>query len=161
LLPPTETSVGLAQQQLGNKDPLIRMRAVSHFETLPRDIRTHYLLPRLNDKTKIVRLEVARVLADVSPENLNELEQKQLRNAFDGYIETQQTNADTHEAQMNLGIFYSRRGFYDEAQKSYRQAIELAPAFPVSYINSADLYRELNDEGNAESVLRHGLIASP
>src|SRR5690606_22797585 len=70
-------------------------------------------------------------------------------------------NTDTHEAQINLGIFYSRRGLYNEAQKSYQQAIKLAPAFPVSYINSADLYRELNDESNAESMLRDGLAKAP
>lgn len=161
LLPQTATNMALAQQQLGNQDPLIRMRAVSQFESLPREIRTESLLPLLNDKTKIVRLETARVLADIHPESLSESAQQQLANTFNEYIKTQQVNADTHEAQINLGIFYSRRGLHNEAQKSYQQAIKLAPAFPVSYINSADLYRELNDESNAESMLRDGLARAP
>lgn len=160
LLPQTAIGAEVVQRQLNSEDALVRTRAVGQFESWPSHIRTEYLLPLLNDKAKIVRLETARVLADINPQSLADPLGVQLENAFSEYIETQQVNADTHEAHINMGVFYSLRGLYNEAQKSYRQAIKLTPGFPIPYINSADLYREMNDESKAESTLRSGLAKS-
>ncbi len=161
LLPPTAASLTSAQQQLTAKEPLVRKAAVSFFEALPVTDRLGYLLPLTKDKTKVVRLEVARLLAEINSQNLNKDIQVQLDTLFAEYIQAQQVNADTPEAQMNLGIFYARQQNITAAKTAYELAIKLSPQFANAYLNLADLYRMQGLEAAAQKSLQTGIGQNP
>ncbi|WP_062064990.1 tetratricopeptide repeat protein [Cellvibrio sp. OA-2007] len=161
LLPPTAASLASAQQKLTAKEPLIRKAAVSFFAALPAAQRLDYLLPLAKDKAKVVRLEVARLLAEINSQNLNKDVQAQLGKLFAEYIQAQQVNADTPEAQMNLGIFYTRQQNLTAAKTAYELAIKLSPQFANAYLNLADLYRMQGLEAAAQKSLQTGIAINP
>ncbi len=157
LMAPTAESLGAAIASLQDAEPLVRRSAITFLEALPPEQRLENLLPMLNDKIKTVRLEAARVLAVIDLTTLKGAQQKSLEKAFAEYVATQKVNADTPEAQINLGIYYTQQGQLDLALKAYNRAQQLAPAFTASYINMADIYREQGEETKAETVLRKGI----
>lgn len=152
-LPADNTGLKAALENSRHEDPYVRMRALSFFEHLPAQQRGQYLAPFLKDPAKIVRTEVARLLADVPATTLSEPNKRIAQNLFAEYITTQNVNADTHEAQMNLALFYSRRGNLSQAKTHYLTAIKLAPYFPHAYVNYADLQRHLGEEKAAQQTL--------
>ncbi|MGM8228655.1 multiheme c-type cytochrome [Cellvibrio sp. ARAG 10.3] len=161
LLPPTAASLATAQQQLTAKEPLVRKTAVSFFAALPVAQRVDYLLPLAKDKTKVVRLEVARLLADINIQEVNKDIQLQLSTLFAEYIKAQQVNADTPEAQMNLGIFYARQQNITAAKAAYELAIKLSPLLANAYLNLADIYRTQGSEDATQKILQAGIAKNP
>lgn len=157
VLPADATSFATAQSSLKSESALIRSSAVKFFERIPPQQRFTYLSPLVSDTHKIVRLEVATVLAEAPTTNLNTQQRDELNKLFEEYVETQNVNADTHESQLNLGIFYTRRGEYSAAQHHFEKAMVIAPYFFPSYLNLADLLREMGNESVAESVLQKGI----
>jgi tetratricopeptide (TPR) repeat protein len=47
-----------------------------------------------------------------------------------------------HEAQLDLGICYAQKGFYDEAERAYLKAGELAPDELLVHYDLAALYAQ-------------------
>ena len=135
-------TLGAVASQLYDESPLVRAAALDALSEIPADLKVQMVAPLLNDAIRGVRIEAARVLASVPSNQLSPETQRLLEPAIAEYIESQRFNAESPQAQINLGIFYAQRGMLAEAQKSYQTAIELEPQFVPAYVNLADLYRE-------------------
>ena len=146
---------------LADADAGVRTATVSLLEGIPLQPRVRFVFPMLNDPVRSVRIEAARVLADVPRGDLPQQQQTMLDNGLEEYVAVQQSNAERPEAQSNLGGLYLALGEYDQAKLALGTAIELDPAFVPAYVNLADLYRGLEDETNAEKTLRRALEVSP
>ena len=139
-------------------DPLLRLAAASALDLLPFDLRTRAGEELLSDPLLAIRIETGRALAGIP---INPSKKAALEKAIAEYQETQKANFDHPSARINLALFAQAQGNYVEAEKLYRGAIALEPSYPPSYVNLADLYRQLQRDPEGENVLREGLARSP
>jgi tetratricopeptide (TPR) repeat protein len=158
---PGREALQIIELSLAEKDPLIRLSAVSVSESLDRDNQARLLKPMLSDSIKVVRAEAARILAALPDYIFSYNERAELEKVIKDYIEIQMVNADNPMAHLNLGVLNMQRGAYDKAEVFYRQAIQLAPNYYHAYINLADLYRQKQQEDTAEKILRDALPQFP
>jgi len=77
------------------------------------------------------------------------------------YIDSELVNAERPGAHVNLGLFYSRRGRWLEAEAAYQKALELEPASIRALINLADVYRATSRDPEGEVLLRKALELRP
>jgi tetratricopeptide (TPR) repeat protein len=148
------------QQGLGAEEPLERLGALRALESLPAAQRL-LAASLLWDDLKAVRIEAARLLAVLPPDQLPEQVQGQLSKGIQEYIAVQAFNVERPEAQLNLGTLYADQGRYQDAELAYRKAIALQPQFVPAYVNLAHLLSGLEREQEAEGFLRHGLELNP
>ena len=125
---------------LADRDPMVRTMAVGGLDRLEAQERVSTLTPALTDPIRAVRTEAARALSSV-PENLFDAAG---RAAYDAalaeYIAVQESNLDTPEAHMNMGILHDVKGRSAEAEQSYRHAIAIDVLFMPAHANLATLY---------------------
>jgi predicted CxxxxCH...CXXCH cytochrome family protein len=140
-------------------DPLVRLGAVEGAEGFPPETRRPLLEPLLTDPVLAVRAEAGRSLAAVNPATLSPAAGSALRKALGDYVQIQRHNADRPEARMNLGNLYADAGDFATAERQFRAALALDPAFVPAWSNLADLQRAAGDEAGAEATLRAGLEA--
>jgi uncharacterized protein HemY len=146
---------------LHHNQPLLRVAAVEALEGVPPPHRLTLAGHLLNDPIRAVRIQTARMLTAVPPEQLTEVQRQALKRAMEEYIAAQQANADSPEAHLNLGGLYRERGQWDAAEAAYRTSLQRQPAFVPAYVNLADLYRQQGQDAQGERLLRQALTAVP
>lgn len=157
---PDSAMLALLQQRLGAEDPLERIGALGALESFGAAQRI-LAVSLLWDDLKAVRVEAARLMAPLPPDQLPERVRRQLAQGIREYIAVQEFNAERPEAQVNLGTLYADQGHYQEAEQAYRQAIKLQPRFVPAYVNIAHLLSGRNREQEADGFLRSGLEHNP
>lgn len=146
--PATLSTLGAA---FGDPDALVRATAVGAFSGVEPAIRVRLVEPKLDDPSRLVRMEAARVLAGTP------VPPARLERANAEYVASLRFNADRPEAQLTLGNFAAARGDADGALAAYRKALALDPGFPEAAVNLADLHRSRGEDPVAEGVLRDAL----
>ncbi|WP_437318118.1 multiheme c-type cytochrome [Sorangium sp. So ce385] len=158
---PTAASLAVLRAALADPDPLLRRAALGALEGYdPRRIAA-VAAPLLADPVRGVRVEAARVLAGVDLGAVSERAAQQLDGALREYIATQTLNADRAEAQNNLGLVFSRTGEPRDAEQAYLAALRIEPGYVPTYVNLADLYRELGRDADGAALLRRGIARLP
>jgi hypothetical protein len=142
----TERSLLTLSRAVGDADPLVRRAALGTLEALPPAMRLRLGAERLADPVRDVRLEAARVLAELTRSKLPEARQRALAAALDEYRTAQGFAAEQPEAHLNLGLLAIRTGDAAGAESAYRRSLALDPAFVPGYLNLADLYRARGQE---------------
>ena len=156
----SEDAVKTLQDALAQQDSVIRLGAVQTLSEAPNQLRP-LLLDSVNDPLLSIRTLAAKGLATVPKESLSSTQQDGVKRASDEFIASQLLNADRPESHMNLGIFYSDAGNYNEAETAYRNALRLEPKFTQAYVNLADLMRIQNRDQDAEQLLRKAIERTP
>jgi tetratricopeptide (TPR) repeat protein len=136
---------------LRDDSPLVRMAALNLMEPADAINRALAATPLLKDPVLGVRIEAARLLADI-PE---------YQNGTQEYVATLQQDADWPTSHVNLGNLYLRQSHLDAAIAQYEEALKLDNRFAGAYVNLADTYRQQENEIEAEKVLRRGLTLLP
>ncbi|MGR9073494.1 MAG: tetratricopeptide repeat protein [Gammaproteobacteria bacterium] len=147
----------IVKKQLQDDDQLIRMAALGLTENLDVVNRLKLASPLLSDSIYSVRIEAARILADIAENQIPAKKLTSYRSALKDYIQSQQVNQDWPSANVNLGNLYSRQGKFEAATKAYRQALSLDPGFTAAYIGLSELFRIQKKDDEGEKVLRDGL----
>lgn len=160
-LPSSFGALATLSQGLKDPNPLVRLGALQSVERFPIESRLTLAEPLLTDSVKSIRIEAARLLASLPPQQLSLERQKAFRRASDEFIETQRYNADRAEARVNLGSFLAERGEMAGAELEFRSAIRIAPSSIPAYVNLADVYRALGRDSDGERVLRDALGSAP
>jgi len=142
---------------LADFNPVVRSATLGALESLPIEFRARLAFPMLNDPVRLVRIEAARILADIPSGELPKEKQVILDKGFQEYINAQLSNAERPEAQTNLVGMYASLGQFDKALLAFNKAIEISPAFIPAYINMANAYRVQNKEVKVEKTLRYAL----
>ncbi len=162
LLDPNERSTReVAERAASDRDPLIRLASVSLAERFESPSRFAALRRLLRDPTLAVRIEAARVLADVSPGALHETDREFLAAALQEYRNAQRVNDDLPESQVNLGTLAMQRGELGAARDAFDTALRRAPWFVPALVNLADLERAEGDDVAAEALLRRAVTIAP
>lgn len=157
---PTDSTLQLLAENLTDRAPLVRRAAASGFELLPPERRAAAALALLKDPVRAVRLEAARLLAGVDPDQLGE-NAASLNKAIVEYQASQRANADRPESQLNLGNLHAAQGQFAKAQAAFRAALHLDASFAAAYANLADLKAQQDQFAEAEAILRTGLKFRP
>ena len=158
LTPGSMSSVGRC---LGDPDPLVRMGALIAAQSMSAQDRVRLAYPLLEDPVRSVRIEAARLLAEVPGQAMTAEQRSRLAGALEEYRLSQLVDADRPEANVNLGWLASRLGSLGEAEGYYRKAIELDETFIPAYVNLADLYRMQERDVEGEQLLRSVLVEFP
>jgi tetratricopeptide (TPR) repeat protein len=117
--------------------------------------------PLLADPVRGVRIEAARLLADIPDAQIPEGKRAARAAALEEYEHALALEADWPSGQVNLGNLRLQQGRGDEAIAAFERAIALDKRFTGGYVNLADALRQLGREPDAEKGLRQGLTALP
>jgi predicted CXXCH cytochrome family protein len=146
---------------LQDKDPSVRIAALGMLVTADTPNRVLSASPLLADPILGVRIEAARILADLPDSQIPESRRVARRTALQEYEAVLALEADWPSSDINLGNLRLRQGRSDEALAAFARAIARDPRFVGGYLNLADAQRQQGREAEAEKVLRHGLAVMP
>jgi predicted CXXCH cytochrome family protein len=154
-------TIELLQQALQSKDAMLKLAALEALDSFAIRERVQLVFPLLADKSRSVRIRAARLLSSVPAGDLPEQQKKMLESAKNEFVEAQLFNAERPESQVNLGGFYSDLGKIEEAENSYRKALELQDQFVPAYVNLAQFLSGQKKENEAIKLLMAGLKKVP
>ena len=155
---PDPRTAALIRQALQDKSPLVRRAALPLTMAWEPDTRVTLAWAALNDPVLTVRLEAVSALVDAAgTATLSQSQRADFTRAAAEYRAVQMYNADRAEAWLNIGALDARLGHADEAETAYTRAIDLQPSFLPSYLNLADLYRQIGRDADGEALLRRAL----
>jgi len=147
----------MAQAQLQDADPSVRIAALGLIESVDPVNRVLSASPLLADPIRGVRIEAARLLADVPDSQFPSSRLSARNSAMSEYLDYLKLNADWPAENVNLGNLYLRQGKVEAAIKAYERALTLDPQFVGAYANLADAYRQQGRDDEGEKQLRRGL----
>jgi predicted CXXCH cytochrome family protein len=150
-----------ARQQLKDPDPSVRISALGLIESVDTINRVLAATPLLTDPVRGVRIEAARILADVPDSQMTMGRLSARKSAMTEYLDYLKLNADWPAENVNLGNLYMRQHNVDAAIAAYERALALDPRFVGAYVNLADAYRQQGRDDEGEKQLRRGLSLSP
>ncbi len=150
-----------AQSLLADADPLVRIAGLGLLEPFQPETRLRAVSPLLDDPVRGVRLEAARILADVPDAQLAADRRRARDSATKEYVESLMLDADWPAANVNLGNLHMRQGRAAEAIAAYERALSLDARFAGAYVNLTDAHRQQGNEVEGEKVLRRGLSVLP
>ena len=141
-------------------DPTLRVAAVraAQIQT-PDDIQR--MLPMLNDETKAVRTEAARMLMGVGTDNIPANYQKSFQKAKDEYEQILLYNADFPTGKFNLGNFYYNQGNTDLAIEWYLKALKQDQELHSVKLNLAHCYNRVGQNDKASLLFSDYLKNEP
>ncbi|HUM03513.1 MAG TPA: tetratricopeptide repeat protein [Thermoanaerobaculia bacterium] len=146
---------------LSDAEPLIRMGAVASARGGNPRALLERLYPLLNDPVRTVRIDAARALAAVPAEYLSAVQRSAIQSGLAEWRAAQRVDEDRPEAHLTLGALDAELGELASAESEYKTALKLAPGFPATYVNLADLYRQSGRDAEGEKVLLEGLRITP
>ena len=124
-------------------DPDVRIAALGMIEAFDARVRAQAAAPLLADPVRGVRVEAARVLADVPDDRLTAGQRAQPRKALNEYLESLRLDADWPAANVNLGNLRMRqRRIARRASRRTSARFRSTRASPGAYVNLADAYRQ-------------------
>ena len=150
-----------ARQQLKDPDPSVRIAALGLIESVDTINRVLAATPLLTDPVRGVRIEAARILADVPDSQMTSGRLSARKSAMAEYLDYLKLNADWPAENVNLGNLYLGQRNLDAAITAYQRAIALDSRFVGAYVNLADAYRQQGRDAEGEKQLRQGLTLSP
>ena len=154
-------SLPAVRKLLANFDPATRIAALGLIERFEPTVRAQAGAPLLADPIRGVRVEAARVLADVAEDQFSADQRRSRDKATSEYVDSLQQDADWPAANVNIGNLRLRQGRPKEAIAAYERALSLDPRFVGAYVNLADVHRQQGREAEGEKLLRRGLALLP
>jgi predicted CXXCH cytochrome family protein len=149
------------QAAITDPDPLVRSAMPRVLSSSASLATLRSVASLLRDPVRAVRIEAARALAGTDLLSLT----PELQTAFVGatkeLVAAELVDAERPEAHLNLGLLETRRRQPDEAEREYRTALRLDPAFVPALVNLADLDRARGLDQQGAELLRKALAIEP
>ena len=154
---PTAAFRDAVEVAVRDRDPLVRQAAMTPLEAVDPAARPALMGPLLDDPVRGVRIEAARLLAPLSPEQLPPGAPRKVVAALLEYRTGLRLNSDRPESWLNLGILEASLGDLPAAERAYRSALELDDGFVPAMVNLADLRRAQGRDAEGEELLRKAI----
>jgi predicted CXXCH cytochrome family protein len=154
---------GVAALDAAASDPeeIVRLAAARSLDGLPLELRVDPARRALADPRRAIRLEAARSLGPLASEFMGPKERHALRTALAEYESLQLAAADLGPAHHNLALLAESSGDAVSAEREYRTALRLDPAFQPARVNLATLLNRLQRNEEALALLREALERAP
>ncbi len=146
---------------LAHSDTLIRAAALAALEPLDAPTRAQAAAPLLTDPVRGVRVEAARVLADIPDDRLPPASQASRAKALKEYEDSLTLDADWASAVVNLGNLRLRQGRVEDAIAAFQRAARLDPLYAPAWLNQADAWRVAGRDAEGEKALREAMTRMP
>ena len=154
-------SLPALRKLLDNTDSLLRIAALSTLDPFEPGARIQAAAPLLSDAVRGVRVEAARLLADIPDAQFPPEHRDARERALKEYVDSLKMDADWPSANVNLGNLYLRQRRMDDAVAAFQRAIALDPQFTGATLNLADAYRQSGRDAEGEKQLRSGIARAP
>ena len=148
-------------QALQSPHALLRYVGVRNLGYLPEGEKLRFLVPRLYDKVKAVRMEAALVLASVSESAIEKDDKEQFFVALEEYREAMIYNSDFAPQRYNLGNLAMALREPEKAIAYYSAALEIDKQFYPAKVNLAMQYNQLGENKKAAQLLREVVQERP
>ncbi len=158
---PSTDGLDAIRRALNNDAPLIRAAGLQSLRTADAQLQLALALPALRDRVLSVRLAATRVLTGLPFDQLPAPSRRAILAAIEELESSLRVNADRPEALVNLGAIYAQTGRAEQAESTYRRALEMAPERVPAYVNMADLYRATGRDAEGEVLLRRAVAIEP
>ncbi len=156
-----ESTYDAAVSALDAETPMVRAAAVRALESAPTERLRSALLPLLDDPSRSVRTEAARVLSRLDISTLSDRRRKRFRSVLAEYRRGQRMLADQPGAHVNLATVHENLGNPQKAEAQYRAALEIDPSFIPALNNLAMLVNRQGKKAEAEKLLRRVIEQRP
>lgn len=141
--------------------PVVRAAAVRCMANESAATVRRALIPRLEDESRQVRLEVLHALAAPAVyQSLTPNEQTRVDLAMREYQAALAQVADRAGAHMTWAILCEQRGMYDDAIEAYETAIRVEPTVAGARTNLAALMEQMAERGDLQAGERAKLLRS-
>ncbi|REL30757.1 multiheme c-type cytochrome [Thalassotalea euphylliae] len=143
---------------LQHESPLIRIAAANLGSLLSAPDKQRYMLPVLADQFKAVRIAA---LSSLMGTDIPAAYAKQYAQVFNELSSAQAQVAWRGEGRVNIAQRQLAVGQTEQAINQLTQAIAIDPYFEASYINLADIYRNLVKVSEEVNIYQQGLSTLP
>ena len=156
-----EDITALFKQTLLSEEAILRQTALLFLPYFPAKAQMQAIVPLLTDPVKAVRIEAARAMMRIPPDQLDKQWQQAFRQAITEFEELALYSADFAASRLNLGALYSYQGHPDKAELQLRKAVEINRDFHAARMNLAIMYSRQGKNDLAEEQLRQALTLNP
>ena len=146
---------------LKDRSPLVRVAAVDAIGDRLQPESMAPLLDAVKDRSRLVRLRAASVLAGAPMESATPAERKSLAAASEELLTSFLARPDAPASYHNLGNFRLQRRELLQSIEAFETAIKLQPQDIASLVNVALAYNMTRQNDLAEARLRRALQFSP
>jgi predicted CXXCH cytochrome family protein len=146
---------------IADPDPLVRSAAPRALPVAPARAVIEAAAPLLGDPIRAVRIEAARALAGADLLSLTPEQQTAFVKATAELVAAELVDADRPETHLDLGLLDMRHRNLAEAEREYRTALRLDPAFVPAMVNLADLDRARGMDQQGAEMLRKAISLDP
>jgi len=157
---PSRVSAQLAAKGLAHEDPLVRQAAVAALQGMPPQVIVGLLSSMLEDPSRVVRSEMALLLASIIDQVPMEHQIKASK-LIDEYRSTLEYGLDSPANLSSLASLNLYLGDTRSVESLYLQALEIEPAYVPAMVNLADWYRSQARETEAGEMLTRAVLVAP
>ncbi len=153
--------INILEKSLHDRKPLVRTGVVQALEMASETDRIRLVSPLLGDRSRMVRIQAARLLDSVNVKQLPDNMQSKWVDAIHEYENSLLINADSPDAQLNLGVHYTNRDDNDGAVSAYNHALRIDPDYVPALVNLAMLQYQMGNRDLTETLLRKAISVRP
>jgi tetratricopeptide (TPR) repeat protein len=170
----SDRALAEAVRALNDKDPLMRATAVRSLQYAPAEVIFRRLTPVLRDPVRAVRVEAARLLAQIPRSAFTQNDTTAFDSALKEYLLGQDAVADQAAAHLNLAVVYANLAeahygapgradpkYLALAENEYRTALKIEPDFIPARMNLAMLCDTLGRKDEAEALFHEIIDLDP
>ena len=154
--PYDSNSAEAVRRGLASSDALIRIGALRALAGFPAEPQREWALPLLRDPVRSVRIAAVDLLSPLR-DSLPVPEMQNFQRAERELIDAQLAIIERPEALGNLGNLFTEAGNAERALQFYQLALQKQPDSDEIRVNLADLYRRMQQDAQAETLIREGL----
>lgn len=159
--PPSLAIRDVVRMGLESPEPLVRLAAIDGSATWPAAERVQRVAPLVSDPLRAVRIQAARALVDLRGRLRAGRHAEAFKRALDEYVAAQRANIDHPGGRLNLATIEAAVGNPSAAERHYRAALKLSPAYVPAAVNLAGLLERRKARGEAIEVLERVLGRVP
>lgn len=156
--PSPETTRAIAGR-LADPNPSVRVEALLALLPYPADQRLALAGGMLDDESRAVRAEAARILA-AAHSGFSEGQKTSFVKAAEEFVKKQNAISERAAGHMLLAAFYTDLGDIAKAEAAYRLGQKVEPEFVPVRLNFAEMLDDLNRPADAESEYRNAITSA-